>query len=165
MGEEFLLEMFLALGEETTSAALKELYLTIHFDSSGAPLAPKDIYLAFLEDTPRAKQSKFLDLFRELHGGPLTEANLDVLDDRADGPLWATGLPLSVAVHGVLEHPFDTDYFWFKAEKGLEYDITVQHQMSYESNNRKDLSAALHIPGRGRQFCCSTQVAAEKDLA
>ena len=68
MGEHFLISLFNLLGEEATSAALRELYLM-----SGEQ-GEEDFYRVFLRHTPPGLEDEFRDLYRRLHGGPYADA-------------------------------------------------------------------------------------------
>ena len=67
LGEFILVSLFNLLGEEATSAALRELYLM-----SGEQ-GEKDFYRVFLKHTPLGLEDEFRDLYRRLHGGPYAD--------------------------------------------------------------------------------------------
>ena len=91
-GEYFLISLTVLLGEDTVSAALRSLYLLIHSDERSFPLTGKDIYLAFLNNTPANLIGDFRDLFRAVHGGPWVDAVVHGPDDHGDDALSATEL-------------------------------------------------------------------------
>ena len=66
LGEFFLVSVFNLLGEEATSAALKELYLM-------PDKSEEDLYRIFLKHTPHGLEDEFRDLYRRLHGGPAAD--------------------------------------------------------------------------------------------
>ncbi len=68
LGEFILVSLFNLLGEEATSAALRELYLM-----SGEQ-GEEDFYLIFLKHTPLGLEDEFRDLYSRLHGGPYADA-------------------------------------------------------------------------------------------
>ena len=68
LGEFILVSLFNLLGEEATSAALRELYLM-----SGEQ-GEEDFYRIFLKHTPLGLEDEFRDLYRRLHGGPYADA-------------------------------------------------------------------------------------------
>ena len=68
LGEFILVSLFNLLGEEATSAALRELYLM-----SGEQ-GEEDFYRIFLKHTPAGLEDEFRDLYRWLHGGPYADA-------------------------------------------------------------------------------------------
>ena len=70
LGEFILVSLFNLLGEEATSAALRELYLM-----SGEQ-GEEDFYRIFLKHTPPGLEDEFRDLYRRLHGGPYAESLL-----------------------------------------------------------------------------------------
>ena len=67
LGEFILVSLFNLLGEEATSAALRELYLM-----SGEQ-GEKDFYRVFLKHTPLGLEDEFRDLYSRLHGGPAAD--------------------------------------------------------------------------------------------
>ena len=67
LGEFILVSLFNLLGEEATSAALRELYLM-----SGEQ-GEEDFYRVFLKHTPPGLEDEFRDLYRRLHGGPAAD--------------------------------------------------------------------------------------------
>ncbi len=71
MGSSFLLAMDNALGREVVSSSLRELYRL--GEAKGSPVTEDEIYQAFLDNTPAAKQSEFRDLYYFHHGGPASD--------------------------------------------------------------------------------------------
>ena len=67
MGSHFLTMLTLTLGEQTTSSALRDLYL--QHRTTGRAATEEQIYRAFLEHTPPELESEFGALYRRLHGG------------------------------------------------------------------------------------------------
>ena len=67
LGEFILVSLFNLLGEEATSAALRELYLM-----SGEQ-GEEDFYGIFLKHTPAGLEDDFRVLYRRLHGGPAAD--------------------------------------------------------------------------------------------
>ncbi len=67
MGEHFLIMMTLTLGEQASSAALREIYLMGR--SEGGGVTEEEIYRAFLKHTPTELESEFRALYKRLHGG------------------------------------------------------------------------------------------------
>ena len=67
MGSHFLTMLTLTLGEQTTSSALRDLYL--QHRTTGRAATEEQIYRAFLEHTPPELESEFRALYRRLHGG------------------------------------------------------------------------------------------------
>ena len=68
LGEFILVSLFNLLGEEATSATLRELYLMSGEQSE------EDFYRVFLKHTPPELKDEFRDLYRRLHGGPAADA-------------------------------------------------------------------------------------------
>ena len=67
LGNNFLISLLGLLGEEATSAALKELYLQPEL--KGRDLTEEDFYRTFLNHTPSPLKDEFRDLYERLHGG------------------------------------------------------------------------------------------------
>ena len=72
LGEFILVSLFNLLGEEATSAALRELYLMS--ETEGREQGEEDFYRIFLKHTPPGLEDEFRDLYRRLHGGPYADA-------------------------------------------------------------------------------------------
>ena len=71
LGANFLTQLFKLLGQETMSAALRELYLQPEL--KGRDLSEEDFYRTFLKHTPSELRGEFRDLYRRLHGGPYAD--------------------------------------------------------------------------------------------
>ena len=110
MEEHFLTSLHLSLGKEVMSSALTDIH------SRNLPPTAQDIYLAFQRNVPAGKQEEFHDLFGQLYGGPLANVDVNVPDDHGDNRLSATPITPGMGVLGIMDHPFDTDYFSFLAE-------------------------------------------------
>ena len=80
LGEKFLLGMYVALGPEAVSAALRELYTqALIFENPNHD----SIYYAFLSNVPPGREEAFRTAYRRYHGGP----NVDrVVADSPDLP-------------------------------------------------------------------------------
>ena len=137
MGEHFLTSLHLSLGKEVMSSALTAIY------SGNLPPTAKDIYLAFQRNVPAGKQEEFHDLFGQLYGGPLANVDVNVPDDHGDNRLSATPITPEISVLGVMDHPFDTDYFSFLAEGATKYDAIL------ENDNVRGLKLSLYRPDGG----------------
>ena len=68
-GEVFLIEMYLLLGRDATSAAMRHLYVDARDSGWHNPITDQRIYDAFRANTPEDKMADFHDLFDRLHGG------------------------------------------------------------------------------------------------
>ena len=80
IGEKFLLGMYVALGPEAVSAALRDLYTqALIFENPNHD----SIYYAFLSNVPPGKEEAFRTAYRRYHGGPLVDR---VLADSPDRP-------------------------------------------------------------------------------
>ena len=144
MGEHFLVSMFLELGHQPVTSALRDLRLLILSEERVLwTVPPKDIYRAFLNNTPPSLQDEFRRLFEDLHGGPLAEDRANVPDDHVDDPSAATGIQVDEAIAGVMDHSWDIDTFSFVAEEGHEYRIIFNHQ------NMEDFTFTLHASDGG----------------
>ena len=69
LGERFLWKVYLAVGEETVAAALKDM--TQPRDEGR--LSEEAIYAIFLEHTPPGQADDFRMIYRKFHGGPAGE--------------------------------------------------------------------------------------------
>lgn len=69
LGEIFLVEMYLLLGHEATSAAMRQLYVDARDSGWLNPVTDQKIYDAFRANTPDDKFDEFRKLFLRLHGG------------------------------------------------------------------------------------------------
>ena len=67
VGNNFLISLLGLLGEEATSAALRELYLQPEL--KGRDLTEEDVYRTFLNHTPPPSKDDFRNLYERLHGG------------------------------------------------------------------------------------------------
>ncbi|MCY4575376.1 MAG: hypothetical protein OXC55_02020 [Chloroflexi bacterium] len=68
-GELFLMEMYLLLGRDATSAAMRQLYLDAQDSHWFDEVTDQRIYDAFRANTPDEKFDDFRKLFLRLHGG------------------------------------------------------------------------------------------------
>ena len=130
MGENFLLSIFETIGEEATSAALRELYLQSR-ESVGrlaTPATEEAIYNAFLKHTPADKKGALRGLYQTLHGGAFAFDTVPFDDDHGDELSAASDIAVGEAVEGTLDYMFDFDYFKFQAEEGQKYRIAVNHE-------------------------------------
>ena len=130
MGEEFLVQLSLSLGLETTSAAFRDLLITIFSPDHPVPLQTKDVILAWWNNTPPERRADFIRLFQEMHGGPLSdfERYLTVVDDHGNSPSNASELPVSQWVQSDLGTPFDIDTFRLQAVEGTTYLLAFHHK-------------------------------------
>lgn len=125
MGAHFLINVYTLLGEEVLSLVFRDIYSLEHSDDKVGQLTGKDIYLSFLNHTPPDRQEEFRHLFKKLHGGPWTDANLEALDDHGNDAQHASQLSFGHAAPGSMDHAFDSDYFQFQAEEGKKYDMVL----------------------------------------
>ena len=142
LGENFLVNMFVSLGGDVTSAALRDIFLGIHAPDSQT-VTSKVAYQAFQNNLRPGQESKFRDLFRRLHGGPLSEVYSNVPDDHGDGPSRATSVAKGKVVPGTFENPLDTDYFKFHVEAGQEFQLIFQHDF-FNRYVGEDLYVKVH---------------------
>ena len=77
LGEAFMLAMYVALGPEGLSAALRDLYLSHQY------LDEAVIYHSFLSNAPSGREEVFKTAYRRYHGGPLADSVLADSPDRA----------------------------------------------------------------------------------
>ena len=147
MGQHFLSSLFLALGQDVASEALKEILLFTRSVNRGL-LTPKDIYLAFRKNLTAGQEAEFEGLFSRLHGGPLTESRLELSYDHSNVSSAATPMTLEASIEGALGDPFDTDYFRFAAEAGQDYHLIVHHEI-FNDYVGADLRVRLHHPDNG----------------
>ena len=69
IGELFLLDMYLTVGHEATVTALQELYILS--ETKEKRVYDRDIYQAFLANTPQGMEDKFHEIYQRWHGGPV----------------------------------------------------------------------------------------------
>ena len=69
LGETFLLGMSIALGHETVSSSMRELYRL--GESRGFPVTEDEIYQEFLSNTPSDKRDRFREMYQCFHGRPI----------------------------------------------------------------------------------------------
>ena len=62
-----MLSLYKTLGEEATSAALRELYLLFRETGDAKAVTEEEIYQAFLRNTPPGLEEEFLALYRQFH--------------------------------------------------------------------------------------------------
>ena len=125
IGENLLFAVYDAIGEDTMSAAVRELYLQSL--DSGQPAEKEDIFRAFLKHAPSDKKDAFLDVYRRLHGGAFAFDDAAFDDDHGDQAALATEIAVGEIAEGALDYMFDFDYFKFPAEGGQKYRINVIH--------------------------------------
>ena len=151
MGNHFLSSLFHAFGNDITKRALNDVFLlTRSFESRPAetrPVTGKDVYLAFRKYLHPQQVEELNELFIRLHGGPLAEIDAAVGDDYGNTPSAAMPLALGPVVHGNLEHPLDTDYFRFDAERGQKFKAIFQHDLTTDYYIGGDLYVRLHYSG------------------
>ena len=68
-GEVFLIEMYLLLGRDATSAAMRQIYVDARDSGWFNHITDQQIYDAFRANTPDDKVEDFRKLFMRLHGG------------------------------------------------------------------------------------------------
>ncbi len=74
LGEKFMLGMYFALGTESVSAALRDLYeQSILFEHPNHD----SVYYAFLSNAPPGKEEAFKNAYRRYHGGPIRRSGTD----------------------------------------------------------------------------------------
>ena len=134
MGENFLLNVLMTVGEETMSSALGELYLSDReyyrtgVSGQGQRATEEAIYAVLLRYAPIDRRDAFRELYRRLHGGPYAYPDTSFSDDHGDQAIAATDIAVGEAVTGVLDYVLDFDYFRFRAEDGRKYRMTVNHE-------------------------------------
>ena len=138
LGENLLLSILDAIGEDALGAALGEIillgrekYLT------GDSITEQAIYDAFVKHTPPDLHDAFQTVYNKLHGGPnLPNPPDDHPDDiRAEVIAKATRqIAIGESVSGELDYRFDTDLFAFEAEEGVTYRIAVAHDALRETS-------------------------------
>ena len=69
LGEIFLMEMYMLLGRDATSAAMRQIYVDARDSGWLDPITDQQIYDAFRANTPDEKFDDFRRLFLRLHGG------------------------------------------------------------------------------------------------
>ena len=126
MGENFLWNVYMSIGEETASAALRALFL--RFEDAKRLVSEETIYNIFLENTPTERKQVFIDLYRRLHGGVHSFPEADNSDDHSDQPSDATTVVVGEMVEGKLDYMFDFDYFRFQTKEGQKYQLSVNHE-------------------------------------
>ena len=119
-GEELLLHLYAAIGEEAMRAALKELYLS---SLDGIP-TEEEIYDSFSRHAPAGSSEAFDAVYSLLHG--FTDFK-DIPDDHGDSISTATEITFDEGMLGVLDYRFDRDLFKFRAQEGQQYQISVAH--------------------------------------
>ncbi len=68
-GELFLMEMYLLLGHDATSAAMRQLYVDARDSGWTEPITDQQIYDVLAANVPEGMEAEFYDLFDRLHGG------------------------------------------------------------------------------------------------
>ena len=69
LGELFLMDMYLRLGHDVTSAAMRQLYLDAEASGWTDKITDQKIYDAFVDNISADQWEEFHDLFDRLHGG------------------------------------------------------------------------------------------------
>ena len=69
LGELFLMEMYMLLGYDATSAAMRQIYVDARDSGWNEPVTDQRIYDAFAANTPEDKMEDFHELFERVHGG------------------------------------------------------------------------------------------------
>ena len=120
LGEELLLHLYAAIGEEAMGAALKDLYLSA-LDSRPTE---EEIYDSFSRHAPAGSLGALNAAYSRLHG--FTDFK-DIPDDHGDSISTATELTFDEGIPGTLDYRFDRDLFKFRAREGQQYRISVTH--------------------------------------
>ena len=132
LSENFLLNVFETIGERAMVSALRELYPlvvdTYSYRWEDILEVEKLIFDTFKKHTPADRLEEFLDLYHRLHGGPYAYPVIDPMDDHANDASTATEIAVGEIVEGSLDYYFDLDYFKFRADEGLRYLISVDHE-------------------------------------
>ena len=125
MGENFLINLFETMGEESMAAALRELLLSGWSDTREQE---EVVFDTFVKHVPMGRLKEFLELYRQLHGGPYADLDVDFSDDHGDEPDAAAEIAVGETTEGFLDYHLDFDYFRFRAEEGRRYRIAVYHE-------------------------------------
>ncbi len=120
LGEELLLQLYAAAGEDAVASALKDLYLST---LDGRP-TEEEIYNTFSRHAPASLSEAFNAVYSLLHGFPDLK---DVPDDHGDSIATATEVIFGEGIAGMPDYRFDRDLFKFLAQEGQQYRISVAH--------------------------------------
>ncbi len=131
LGEYLLLSILETIGKEATGAAMRELYrrAEVHFSASEAREPPneKQIYEAFVTNTPPHLRDALQDLYDRLHGDVHSYLDDIPSDDHSNRRQWATRIEVGTLVPGNLDYAGDLDWFRFEAEGNQKYQLSVNH--------------------------------------
>ena len=120
MGEHFIISIAELVGGAVVLDALGEMYTFGFVDERTA-------YFTLFEHVPHNERKRFRDLYRKLHGSDYAFPGTDRSDDHSDEAVGATLISVGDIVEGNLDYMFDFDYFVFRAERGQNYRLLVNH--------------------------------------
>ena len=143
MGEHFLASLFHSIGPSPTSTAIRDIF-ALH-PTLGRPVTSKDIFVAFERHVLPDQQGIFLELFRTLHGGPLTDDYAGSEDLQPDDPTSAVMLETDTILEGSLDHPFDIDFFSISLDAGQTVSPIFEHEIHTDYVG-EDLRVRLYPP-------------------
>ena len=133
LGNLILSALYFSLGEEVMSASLKDI-LTYTYSRDGGRLTDKLILHFFRQNVKPGQRDELENLFRRLHGGPVTVPIPTGPDDHSDEQSRASGLPAGVTRQGALDHAWDTDYLRLLADEGKAYRVDISHEVRSRSH-------------------------------
>ena len=143
IGEHFLTSVFHTIGQDATSSALRDILAIPR--TQFRPITSKDMFLAFHRYTTAEKKPKFIDLFNNLHGGPLLGEWTYPDDYHGDSSETATAIVTDIFIEGALNHPFDIDYFAIPLIADQTVLLTLDHEIQDEYVG-EDLYVTLQTP-------------------
>ena len=133
-GENLLHNLLDVMGQPAMSAALKELHIPAwgYFQTAEPreelSTSEEETFDTFLRHAQPEREEEVRDVYRRLHGGVFTIADVDLEDDHSDRHVNATKIDLGQVVEGVLDYPSDFDFFRFQPERGQKYRLKVNHE-------------------------------------
>lgn len=143
MGEIFLSKLYHSLGMDATAAALRDIIAVPTIKNR--TLTSKDVFLAFERNVRQDQHETFLEIFRDLHGGPLADDYVGVEDLEGDDLATAFQFDFNTVTPGSLDHPFDVDYFSITLSTGQTVLPAFKHEIHTELG-QADLIVTLTTP-------------------
>ena len=125
LGLTFLHQALDLMGGQRMATALGELD---SFTGALIEATEEAVFHALLSNAPPERQEEFRDLYRQLHGGPYVDPELDRSDDHGDSLETATEVAAGHVVEGVLNYRTDVDYFRLDAQGNQKYRFEVDHE-------------------------------------
>ena len=136
LGERFLFRVSDVMGQASLGAALRELFptesLPPRLEEAGID-EEEHVYRTLAKHVPEEREAEFNAVYREFHGGFDGFEEPGEPDDHGNTPASTTPLAVEERVEGVLDYPFDEDFFSIPLDGEVKYEVIFEHAITTSS--------------------------------